>query len=269
MLARGVTIAIDLDLAETPVVRGNAAELREVIISLTFNAVDAMPAGGQIRYRTRRDHDQVVVAVSDTGAGMTEEVRRRCFEPFFSTGEGTGLGLAIVYGIVQRHGGQIEVESAPGQGTTFAVRLPAAVAEPPAPAAAPAVRPTPVAPLRILLMDDEPLICEIEKEYLTEQGHSVDTAPDGRHGLEKFNSGRYDMVLVDRVMPELNGEQVATRIKQSRPNTPVILVTGFTELLKPGIEAATAVDLVLTKPFTAAALRQAVAKVMTQRHGRN
>ncbi|MCG3149595.1 MAG: Adaptive-response sensory-kinase SasA [Verrucomicrobiae bacterium] len=266
MLARGVSIEIGLDLEETPFVRGNAAELREVVISLTFNAVDALPGGGRIHYRTRRENGQVLLTVTDTGVGMSEEVRRRCFEPFFSTkGEGgTGLGLAIVYGIVQRHGGRLDVDSTPGQGATFAVRLPVAAVELPVP-----VVDTPVPPLRILLMEDEPLILEIEKEYLLEDGHTVETALNGRLGLEKFRGGRYDIVMVDRAMPVLNGEQVAVLIKQSMPNTPVILVTGFTELLTPGGATATAVDLVVTKPFTATALRQAIATVMTRRLNHN
>ena len=268
MLARGVTIEIRVDLEETPFVHGNAVELREVLISLTFNAVDALPAGGRIHYRTRREDDQVVLTVSDTGVGMTEEVRRHCFEPFFSTKDGTGLGLAIVYGIVQRHGGRIDVDSTPGQGTVFTVRLPVAAAAVPAPVAAPG-RDGPVPPLRILVMEDEPLILDIERQYLCEDGHTVETALNGRLGLEKFRVGHYDIVMVDRAMPELNGEQVAALIKQSMPDTPVILVTGFTELLKPAGDAATAVDLVVTKPFTAAVLRQAVAKLMTGRLNHN
>ena len=268
MLGRGVTVEIGLDLEPVPFFRGNAAELREAVISLTFNAVDALPAGGRIHYRTHLENDQVVLTVSDTGVGMTEEVRRRCFEPFFSTKEGTGLGLAIVYGIVQRHGGRIDVDSTPGQGTTFTVRLPVAAADVPSPVEV-SVRDTPVPPLRILVMEDEPLILDIEKEYLSEDGHTVETALNGRLGMEKFRAGRYDIVLVDRAMPEINGEQVAAQIKRSTPDMPVILVTGFTELLQPGGDAATAVDLVVTKPFTAAALRQAVAKVMTRHLNHN
>jgi PAS domain S-box-containing protein len=126
---RGATVAIQQELAAVPPVRARAAELREALINLVLNAVDAMPKGGTITLETRTDGDWAVLAVADTGSGIPEDVRRRIFEPFFTTKEsGTGLGLSIVSGIVSSYGGTIDVESEPGRGTRFTIRLPAAAA---------------------------------------------------------------------------------------------------------------------------------------------
>lgn len=126
--AEGRQISAKVDSADIPAILGDAAQLRDVIINLIFNAADAMAQGGMITLRTRAEPKAVIVEVSDTGAGMTEEVRRRCFEPFFSTkgNQGTGLGLAMVFSIVQRHSGTIDIASEPGKGTKFTLRLPAA-----------------------------------------------------------------------------------------------------------------------------------------------
>jgi len=125
-LASNITIKISKDLQEVPLISGDKTELREVLTNLILNAVDAMSTSGTITIRTRYDDGHVVLEISDTGIGMTEEVRQRCFERFFSTkGEhGTGLGLSIVDGIIRRREGTIEIESAPGKGTTFTIRLP-------------------------------------------------------------------------------------------------------------------------------------------------
>ena len=124
--ANGRTIRVETDLHEVPPVSGNEPELRDLLTNLIFNAVDAMPSGGKISIRTRHHNEHLAIEVSDTGTGMTEEVRQRCMDPFFTTKDdgSTGMGLAIVYGIVQRHEGTIDIESEPGKGTNFAVLLP-------------------------------------------------------------------------------------------------------------------------------------------------
>jgi signal transduction histidine kinase len=127
----GSRIHVEVDLQEVPVILGDAARLRDAVTNLIFNAVDAMPKGGTLTLRTRAEGQDVLLEVSDTGIGMTEEVRRSCFEPFFTTKgqNGTGLGLAMVYGIAQHHSGTIAITSKPGQGTTFTLRLPAGTTE--------------------------------------------------------------------------------------------------------------------------------------------
>ena len=263
-LASGITIGIKTDLEQLPLVAGNEAEIREVLTNLIFNAVDAIPKSGTITFRTRSNGDHVVLEVSDTGTGMTDEVRQRCLEPFFSTKgqRGTGLGLSMVYGIIQRHYGKLAIESAPGQGTTFIIHLPLHTGqavedrsqEPDAPAR----------PLRVLVVDDEPPVREVVTAYLTGDGHSVETATDGRGGLEKFLAGWFDVVVTDQGMPEMAGDQLAAAIKRVAPNKPVILLTGFGDLIIAAGERTGDVDLILSKPVTLAALREALAKVTAQ-----
>lgn len=260
-MASGVTVEIDTDLRDVPAIRGSESDLREVLINLLFNAVDAMPQGGTITVATRAEADSIILEVRDTGGGMTEEVRQRCFEPFFTTkGErGTGLGMAIVYGIVQRHGGSIGVESEVGKGTIIVIRLPALTLE------SGAVLPgstTPLRPLRVLLVEDEPEVCDIEAEYLRGDGHFVETAADGCQGLKRFQTGRFDVVVADRAMPEMNGDQMTEAIKQISPDTPVVLVTGFADMPMDGVAGKRPPDLVMRKPITQTALRQAIARVL-------
>ena len=261
MMASGATVVIDTDLRDVPAIRGSESDLREVLINVLFNSVDAMPRGGTITVATRTEADSIILEVRDTGGGMTEEVRQRCFEPFFTTkGErGTGLGMAIVYGIVQRHGGSISIESEVGKGTIVVIRLPVLTPE------SGAVLPggaAPLRPLRVLLVEDEPQVCDIEAEYLRGDGHFVETAADGCQGLKRFRAGRFDVVVADRAMPEMNGDQMTEAIKQISPRTPVVLVTGFADMPMDGIEGKRLPDLIMRKPITQTALRQAIARVL-------
>ncbi|HXI83629.1 MAG TPA: ATP-binding protein [Verrucomicrobiae bacterium] len=261
MMASGATVAIDADLRDVPAIRGSESDLREALINLLFNSVDAMPHGGTITVATRAEPDVIVIEVRDTGRGMSEEIRQRCFEPFFTTkGErGTGLGLAIVYGIVQRHGGTISIESETGKGTLVVIRLPLWKLEggEPLPVSA-----APSRPLRVLLVEDEPQVCDIEAEYLRGDGHFVETAPNGRQGLKQFGGGHFDVVVADRAMPEMNGDQMTEAIKQISPHTPVVLVTGFADMPTDGIGGKSLPDLIMRKPITQTGLRQAIARVL-------
>ncbi|MFQ5883294.1 MAG: GAF domain-containing protein [Candidatus Methylomirabilales bacterium] len=257
----GITIHIETDLQPIARIAANEAEIREVLTNLIFNAVDAMPEGGMLSLRTRSDADHVVLEVSDTGTGMTDEVRERCLDPFFSTKQerGTGLGLAMVYGIIQRHQGRLAIQSAPGRGTTFSIRLPGHTAPEPEDraeeVAGPAQR------LRVLVVEDELPVRELVVAYLTEDGHAVETAPNGREGLEKFMAGWFDVVVTDQGMPEMAGDQLAATIKQLAPGKPVILLTGFGDLMIASGEMPAGVDIILSKPVTLTALRQTLAKV--------
>lgn len=260
-LASGITIHIHTDLQDIPSVAANDADVREVLTNLIFNAVDAMPEGGTLTIRTRPERESVVVEVSDTGVGMTEDVRHRCLEPFFSTkGErGTGLGLAMVYGIIRRHHGTLDLDSEPGRGTTVVFRLPVATGQHGERRQEAAEAPS--RQLRILVVDDEPTMRELLTEFLTGDGHAVETATNGREALEKFHGGWFDFVVTDRGMHEMSGEQLAAAIKRAAPDKPVIVLTGFGDLMEASGEKPVGVDLVVCKPVTQAALRQAVAKV--------
>ena len=272
-LGSGRTILVEADMRPVPRILGSESELRELLTNLIFNAVDAMPEGGTIRIRTglreapvnEETHlapaaPQVFLEVSDTGTGMTEEVRRRCLEPFFSTkGErGTGLGLPMVFGIVKRHRGTMDIESTVGKGTTFIVLLPmdttqAREAEPRAQA--------PSGPLHVLVVDDEPIARDVLTEYLAGDGHTVETAVNGREGFEKFKAGRFSVVITDRAMPEVGGDQLAAMVKEAAPTTPVILLTGFGDLMNAAGEKPEGVDLVVKKPIRLATLRDVLAKM--------
>jgi PAS domain S-box-containing protein len=262
--AKGIAIQMATELGAVPPVIGNAADLREALTNLVFNAVDAMPQGGTITLRTRTDNSRIILEVADNGTGMTEEVRSHCLEPFFTTkGErGTGLGLSMVYGILQRHQGTIDIQSKSGQGTTFILSLPIAV-EPQPPKeidSAPGL----LHPLHVLLVDDEELVRRILNEFLVGDEHIVETATNGREALDKFQHAKFDVVILDRAMPDMNGDQVAVAIKHLKPETPIILLTGFGSMMQAAGEQPPGVDLVVGKPVTILGLREAVAKVVAK-----
>jgi PAS domain S-box-containing protein len=261
MMASGATVVVETNLKDVPPIRGSESDLRESLINLLFNAVDAMPEGGTLTVTSGIEDKFVIIQIRDTGRGMTEEVRQHCFEPFFTTkGErGTGLGLAIVYGIVQRHGGSIDAQSEPGKGTVVVIRLPIPQAEDGELATKSVAS---VRPLRILLAEDEPQVRDIEAEYLRGDGHFVETAADGREAMERFTQWGYDVVVVDRAMPEMNGDQLAAAIKEQSPKTPVVMITGFADMPVEGVDAAHQPDVILRKPITQVTLRQAIARVL-------
>jgi signal transduction histidine kinase len=261
--ARGITIDVRTDFKSYPIVAGDESALREILTNLLFNSVDAMPQGGRISLETAIENDRAVLRVADTGTGMTETVRRRCLEPFFSTkgDHGTGLGLSMVYGIVERHRGQLEIESAVGKGTTFIIRLPLAQESETAQVNNSRVTKSKLA-LNVLVVDDEARSREVLLAYLRTDNHSVATASSGREALEKFRRRSFDLVVMDRAMPEMNGEQTARFIKQVNQNIPVILLTGFSGQIDGNDPKPAAVDAVLNKPITLEALRRGISKVV-------
>jgi len=260
--ARNVFITVHKDLQEIPGVKGNIAELREVLTNLIFNAVDAMPRGGKISIRTYCDGDRVVLELSDTGVGMSEEIRRRCFEPFFTTKgtHGSGLGLSMVHGILQRHQAAVEINSEIDKGSTFTIRF---ARQPDQTQKSSPVEPAgTVQNLHVLVVDDEPLVRDVISQFLIYDGHQVETAEGGREGVEKFNNNQFDLVLVDRAMPDMNGDEVASAIKSVNSTMPVLMLTGFGSMMEAIGEKPPDVDLVVGKPITMDELRAAVAKVV-------
>jgi signal transduction histidine kinase/CheY-like chemotaxis protein len=259
--ARGVRIEVTLDLEDARAVRGNAAELREAVTNLVLNAIDAMARGGQLHLATRPHEGGVELTITDTGEGMSPEVRARIFEPFFSTRSPlrTGLGLSVVHGIVSRHQGRIEVESEVARGTRVRVGRPGVDA---ARAGAAALErearprgPSPpsaergLSPARVLVLEDEEQIRQMLVDALQRAGHHVESAADGLAGLARFQGGDFDVVLTDLSLPERSGLDVARAVKRMRPGTPVVLITGWGHLLDPSLLAQSGVDLTLVKPF--------------------
>lgn len=255
---RGISITAGAEIAPVQPVCGHAAELREVLTNLIFNAVDAMPKGGEIVVRVCDLGEEIALEVADTGIGMTEEVRRRCLEPFFTTKgeEGTGLGLAMVYGIVQRHRGTLKIESEPGRGTNFCLRFPA---QPP-PAQAGATADIRLArPLTILVVDDDPFIGEILTQLLAHDCHVAQSVTSGNEALERIRDACFDLMITDQAMPGMTGRDLASSVKTISPRTGVILLTGFGAEEQPTENGE--IDLVVGKPVTQEALRLAIAKV--------
>ncbi len=260
-LADGRTIAVELDLAKLPPVSGNAAELREVVTNLIFNAVDAMPGGGTITLRSSTIDGWAVIEVLDTGAGMSEEVRSRCLEPFFSTkGEkGTGLGLSMVFGIVQRHEGSVEIDSTPGQGTTFRIRLPSIAGTIGALDDQSARMDR---SLHVLVVDDEPVTRLVLESYLTSDGHTVVTAVDAEDAIGRFQGAPFDLLITDHAMPGMNGVQLVSAVHRLGFDQPVILVTGFAAGSLGKDEEPAGVQVVIRKPVARCELRRALVSVM-------
>lgn len=260
-LAAGRVIEVELDLAQIPLVLGNAAELREIATNLIFNAVDAMPDGGRITLRTRPDGKKVIWEVCDTGTGMTEEVRARCLEPFFSTkgDKGTGLGLSMVFGIIKRHEGQLEIDSYQGAGTTMRFQLPGLVD---------ALEPCDVAPvtaqqpLDVLVVDDEPVTRFVLAKYLRADGHTVTTATNPAEAFEHLEGRNFDLILTDHSMPQMTGLQFAETLRQRRADQRVIMVTGCADDSLQLDERPGGIDLIIRKPVPRSDLRRAVATVM-------
>ena len=206
--------------------------------------------------------ERVEIAVSDTGMGMPAEVRDKVFDPFFTTKgpQGTGLGLSMTYGIISRHGGSIAVESELGRGSTFRLSLPrSSDLQPEAPShrrEAPPVR-----SLRCLVVDDEPPVRAVIADILESAGHTVVQLGDGGEAISRFAAERFDLVVTDLAMPRVSGWQVARAVKQTAPNVPVFLVTGFGVELTPDERRAHGVDLVLVKPLQIQEILDAVAEV--------
>ncbi len=260
----GVPLRLDLRLTPLPAVMGRPSELNEVITNLILNAIDAMPEGGTLGIYTRPEGDEhVVLTVTDTGVGMPEHVRTRIFDPFFTTkGEvGTGLGLSVSFSIVQRHSGEMRVESQAGRGTTFTIVLPVGMAEVQAPAGPETVMGTRRG--RILLVDNEFPVMTILGEMLTEAGHHVLPVASGAEAMRVFVPGGFDLVLTNLGMTGMTGWDVAERIRASDPRVPVVFITGW------GLQAEDrercrklGVINVLFKPVRPADLHQAVQEAL-------
>jgi signal transduction histidine kinase/ActR/RegA family two-component response regulator len=260
---RGITIHMVTDFApDLPEIMGVESEVREALINLIFNAVDAMPEGGTLTVRTWATQAQVRLEIHDTGIGMDEDTLRRCVEPFFTTkGEaGIGLGLAMVDDVAGRHGARIEIESEVGGGSSVSLVF----SVPEQSAAGSDVPPR----QRILVVGDDPMLLESLREILESDGHAVVAANGGQAGIEAFEEAQahgdpFGVVITDWGMLHVDGRQVAATVKSAAPSTRVILLTGSGRRTAESADLATNADWVLDKPPTLHELRDALA------HGRN
>jgi len=287
MLRRVIGEHIELVLVTAPdlgAVEADPSQIQQVVLNFAVNARDAMPDNGRLTIETRNavvdavmaeQHEvlpgeYVTLAVSDTGAGMSEEVRAHLFEPFFTTkgvGQGTGLGLATCAGIVHQSGGFITVDSQVGRGSTFRIYLPRVAARAPVedfggpPAELPAGHET------VLVVEDEPAVRELAVTALREQGYVVHEAGNGDEAwrrLQQDGGLRIDLLLTDVVMPLMNGKELADRLHREQPGVKVLFMSGYTDeaIIHHGVLAAGVAFL--NKPFTGQVLLRKVREVLDQ-----
>jgi len=260
--ASNIHITLDLLIGSNALVMGDDSELREVLVNMVFNAIDAMPEGGKLSLKTETVGESVVVKVIDTGVGMYPEVRSRIFDPFFTTKgkAGLGLGLAVSFGIIRRHGGTIDVESQYGKGTEFRITLPFAKTaekslmkiEAPAPSLPPpAVQPSERSRTRLLVVDDEDFVRDLLGEILEGEQCDVYLAADGTQALAAFKQMEFDGVFTDVGMPGMSGWELAREIRQINQRIPIAVITGWGEAVGSHEQKAAGVDWIVAKPFTA------------------
>jgi signal transduction histidine kinase/ActR/RegA family two-component response regulator len=243
-------IEVRLNAPKAVLALADSSELREVVLNLIFNAVDAMPQGGTIEIGTSDDGSSARFWVADNGAGMTQEVIARIFEPFYSTkGErGTGLGLSASHGIIENYGGDINVTSEPGKGTRFEVILPLHETETATKVAAPAA-PSEVKSARVLVVEDEEKVRLLLNDAFRTEGHDVTEATTGAEALKRLDTGEFDLMICDLGLPELSGLHVARWVKEFRPDLPVIIATGFAEMIAEEDYHKARIDDVISKPY--------------------
>ena len=262
---KGIAIKVEQELGKVGQVSGDAAELREALLNILFNAMDAMPTGGKLTVKSEQDEDWVQISITDTGMGIPEKMKNRIFEPFFTTkaSKGSGLGLSVTYGIIARHGGMIKFDSAVGQGTTFYIRLPLAVE-----AAKKETKKGKAAAAKtanILVVDDEPEVLKALGLNLEHFGHWVKGFTSGAEAIKAFKDGKYDLVITDLGMPEVSGWDVTRAIKEIQPDMPVLIITGWAIELDE--EQKQIVDGIIAKPFSRDSISSAIAQVFPLRKG--
>ncbi len=264
--ASGKNIDIHTELGDIPCIEGNEAELNEILTNLIFNAVDAIPDEGTIRITTSMQEENVLLLVSDTGMGMSEETKQRCLDPFYSTKgpDGSGLGLAVLQGIIQRHLGDFTVESEEAKGTSFRILFPPSENEEDQESSAFVQNTSGFPSLTILIVEDKESQREFLKELLEHQGHIADVTCHGAQALEYFNKDRYDAVITDRATPQMNGDQLAAEIKSIAPEKPLIMLTGFGDMMEVNEGRTENIDKIISKPLTKEKLNAAFEQLLNQ-----
>jgi signal transduction histidine kinase/ActR/RegA family two-component response regulator len=240
----------------TAYVNGDPVELREVLVNMIYNAIDAMPSGGEVRVSAHENRDRVVIHITDTGTGMTPEVKQRLFDPFFTTKgkAGTGMGLAVSFGIIRRHEGSIEVDSEPGRGTTFKISLPKVLPELPQPEgiSTPAATTTNTEDkVRVMVVDDETHVREVLIEALEAEDCEVISAQSGEIALALYDQyeGKFDALFTDIGMPDMSGWELVTEIRKRSQTMPIAIISGWADAISLETKNEVKADWVVAKPF--------------------
>lgn len=265
--ARGVTIDIVQELDAASPVLGNASELRRVLANLIMNAIDAMPDGGCLTVATGEADGWCYVRVADTGIGMSSEQIGHLFEPFYTTkgGKGSGLGLTVSLNTIERHGGTITVDGSPGQGAIFTMRLPAADEGPATPQSIGDGTVHLQPGLRVLVVDDESSVRLLLSRLLMRDGHITWEASGSREAMELLRTHTFDLLITDLGMPEVSGHLVARCARDTQPDLPIILSTGWGETISPSQLETLGAAALLAKPFTYNDLLHAMETALAER----
>lgn len=263
--AKGVNIDFQMSMSSGKPILGNEPELRQVFTNLIINAVDAMSCDGGITISVSDRGPNVRIEIADSGCGMNEETRQKCLEPFYTTkGKlGTGLGLSIVFGVVQRHHGSFNIESEEGAGTRIIMEFPSVKRE--QKEEQDVSEKTETKSLRIMLVDDEEVLLEVISELLASGGHTVDVYGNPNSAIAAFQQKNYDLVITDRAMPLMSGDQLAAAIKRVAPETPIYMITGFGDLIKDSGEKPEYIDEVLAKPVPLDLLNRKLAELASKK----
>jgi signal transduction histidine kinase/ActR/RegA family two-component response regulator len=252
--AKNVHIRLVRQIGSNAAIFGDAGELREVLVNMVFNAVDAMPEGGTLTLSTQESGGAVEICVSDTGTGMSDEVRSRIFDPFYTTkGKGgMGLGLSVSYGIIRRHEGSVEVESEVKKGTTFRLRFPKAdgTIVPAKASVPPQLHERAQGSLRVLVVDDEDYVRELLYDILAREGCEVALAAEGPEALRLFDAREFDAVFTDVGLPGMSGWELARAVRERDDSVPLAVITGWGDTVSPEEQSAAKADWVVPKPFT-------------------
>ena len=262
MEKHGHIIQFDLDLGPQCFSRIHVSDFREVLTNLVFNAIEAMPQGGTITIKTKLSRDMVVIELTDTGIGMSKEVATKIFDPFYTTkGIGnSGLGLSVSWSLIARIGGEIQVKSKPGKGTSFTIKLPKA--EPPPRLSSANDSGKAPANHRLLVVDDDEDVLWIIQDMLRFKGYKVVALADGEEALAIIEKEDFDLVLTDLGMPRISGWDIAKKAKGKNPNLPVVLLTGWGTQYEEEDISSEGVDAVLSKPLSWDKLTDSIGKLL-------
>jgi signal transduction histidine kinase/CheY-like chemotaxis protein len=279
--AANVQISLDLQIRSKAKVMGDESELREVLVNMVFNAVDAMPDGGQLTLAAYDIDESVVIMVADTGSGMPADVKSRIFDPFFTTKgkAGMGLGLAVSFGIIRRHEGSVKVDSEVGLGTKFMISLPKAeVTEEANILEVELAKPQPMESYsaniprtfsenqpKVLVVDDEEPVRELLRDLLEQEGCRVYIAAGSREALGLFEVHQFDGIFTDVGMPGMSGWELAHAIRQRNKTIPIAVVTGWGEAVGSDDQKEAGVDWVIAKPFHAEKISEVAQEIFRKR----
>ena len=271
MQTLGTSVRIETRFEEDLQVQVDPAQFREALTNLILNSCDALVAEGLLTFSTKKQGHSIVLELRDNGRGMTEETLSQCRDTFYSTkgDQSTGLGLSLSETIIRGFGGELKLQSTPQLGTTVTIRLPMPhVRQETITANDPTVSPSeltattpgiqPERALNILVVDDEPIIARMIAQLLAVDGHHAEFVTSASEALDSLGKGNFDAILSDRSMPQMNGDQLAAKVASQFPGKTFVMVTGYGDLMANNDERPDGVDLILSKPVTRDALRNAI-----------